>query len=102
MKDIVSHEVSSIQKGYLGKKSIEERAVKLANYLIDTKDTVRGAAKKFGVSKSTVHKDVTLQNGLKIGHVGAIINRPFPKHIEIKKVFLAARNPVVKLGLIIK
>ena len=39
--------------------SIEERAVNLAHYIIDTKDTVRGAAKKFGVSKSTVHKDVS-------------------------------------------
>lgn len=38
---------------------IEERAVELAHYIIDTKDTVRGAAKRFGVSKSTVHKDVT-------------------------------------------
>ena len=39
--------------------SIEERAVSLAQYIIDTGDTVRGAAKKFGVSKSTVHKDVS-------------------------------------------
>ena len=39
--------------------SIEERAVMLAHYIIDSKDTVRGAAKKFGVSKSTVHKDVS-------------------------------------------
>lgn len=38
--------------------SIEERAVILAQYIIDSKDTVRGAAKKFGVSKSTVHKDI--------------------------------------------
>ena len=38
---------------------IEERAIKLAKYIIDTKDTVRGAAKKFGISKSTVHKDVS-------------------------------------------
>lgn len=38
---------------------IEERAIKLAKYIIDTKDTVRGTAKKFGVSKSTVHKDVS-------------------------------------------
>ena len=42
-------------KGY----SIEERAVSLAHYIIDSKDTVRGAAKKFGISKSTVHKDVS-------------------------------------------
>ena len=39
--------------------SIEERAVKLAQYIIDSKDTVRGTAKKFGISKSTVHKDVS-------------------------------------------
>ena len=39
--------------------SIEERAVNLAQYIIDSKDTVRGAAKKFGISKSTVHKDVS-------------------------------------------
>ena len=39
--------------------SIEERAIKLAHYIIDSKDTVRGTAKKFGISKSTVHKDVS-------------------------------------------
>ena len=41
------------------KMYIEERAINLAHYIIDSKDTVRGAAKKFGVSKSTVHKDVS-------------------------------------------
>ena len=41
-------------KGY-----IEERAVKTAEYIIETKATVRQTARKFGVSKSTVHKDVT-------------------------------------------
>ena len=39
--------------------SIEQRAVNLAHYIVDSKDTVRGTAKKFGVSKSTVHKDVS-------------------------------------------
>ena len=51
--------------------SIEERAVKLAHYIIDTKDTVRGAAKKFGVSKSTVHKDVS-ERLIHINHALAI------------------------------
>ena len=37
----------------------EERAVDLAHYIIETGATVRQAAKKFGISKSTVHKDVT-------------------------------------------
>lgn len=75
--------------------TIEERAITLAHYIIDSKDTVRGAAKKFGISKSTVHKDVTLWNGLKFGQV-------IPESIEINKVFLAEKNPVVKLGLVIK
>lgn len=39
--------------------SIEERCVILARYLIDNKSTVRAVAKEFGVSKSTVHKDIT-------------------------------------------
>ena len=43
----------------LGKVYIDERAVELAHYIIDTKDTVRGAAKRFGISKSTVHTDMT-------------------------------------------
>jgi putative DeoR family transcriptional regulator (stage III sporulation protein D) len=37
------------------KGNIEERAVRLAEYIIEQKTTVRTAAKKFGVSKSTVH-----------------------------------------------
>lgn len=38
---------------------IEERALEIGRYIINTNDTVRGAARIFGVSKSTVHKDVT-------------------------------------------
>ena len=38
---------------------IEERACKLANYIIENKATVRVAAKVFSVSKSTVHKDIS-------------------------------------------
>ena len=41
------------------KNYIEERAIELAEYIINKKSTVRAAAKKFGISKSTVHKDVT-------------------------------------------
>ena len=41
------------------KDYIEERVLEVAQYIIDSKDTVRGAAKKFGISKSTVHKDVS-------------------------------------------
>ena len=86
---------SSYNLHIISKQTIEERATELAQYIIDTKDTVRGAAKKFGISKSTVHKDVTLQNGKEIEQV-------IPESIEIKGVFLSTKNPVVRLGMIIK
>ena len=38
---------------------MEQRARELALYLIENRTTVRAAAKKFGVSKSTVHKDLS-------------------------------------------
>jgi stage III sporulation protein D, spoIIID len=38
---------------------LEQRARELAQYLIENRTTVRAAAKKFGVSKSTVHKDLS-------------------------------------------
>jgi putative DeoR family transcriptional regulator (stage III sporulation protein D) len=37
----------------------KERCIILGEYLVETGSTVRAAAKKFGISKSTVHKDVT-------------------------------------------
>ena len=40
------------------KTYIEERAMEIARYIIDNNTTVRQAAKHFGISKSTVHKDV--------------------------------------------
>ena len=41
------------------KDYIEERTVEIAEYIIENSATVRQTAKKFGISKSTVHKDVT-------------------------------------------
>lgn len=41
------------------KTYIEERAVEVANFIINSNATVRETAKKFGISKSTVHKDIT-------------------------------------------
>lgn len=73
--------------------SIEERAIKLAQYIIDTKDTVRGAAKRFGISKSTVHMDVTQKNGWENKNVGGDAHiYPFQKEIEIRKVFFAEKR----------
>ena len=41
------------------KDYIEERAIEIAYYIIENQATVRQTAKEFGISKSTVHKDVT-------------------------------------------
>lgn len=52
-----------ISGGSLLKEYIEERAVEIANYIIDYNATVRQTAKKFGISKSTVHRDVAKWTG---------------------------------------
>ena len=41
------------------KGNMEERAQRLAQYIIENRTTVRAAAAKFGISKSTVHKDIS-------------------------------------------
>lgn len=48
------------------KDYIEERAMEVASYIIGTNATVRQAAKQFGISKSTVHADATIQNDTKV------------------------------------
>ena len=57
------------------KGNIEERACALADYIIENRATVRAAAKKFGISKSTVHKD--LQDRL------PGINRPLYQQVKV-------------------
>ena len=58
------------------KLGIEERACELAAYIIESKATVRAAAKKFGISKSTVHKDLSERLEQ--------INRPL--YLQVKEV----------------
>ena len=58
------------------KGNIEERACSLAQYIIENNTTVRGAARKFGISKSTVHKDI--QDRL------PAFNRPL--YLQVKQV----------------
>lgn len=41
------------------KDYIEERAIEIGTYIVENNATVRQTAKQFGISKSTVHKDVT-------------------------------------------
>ena len=60
---------------------IEERAKLLASYIIETKSTVRQAAKKFNVSKSTVHKDISER----LEKVNPSLARDAKKVLEINK-----------------
>ncbi len=59
MKEQKIHYKTISEKDKVSRKTIEERAIELAYYIIETGDTVRGTAKKYGISKSTVHKDVS-------------------------------------------
>ena len=65
---------------------IEERAVEIANYIIENNATVRQTAKQFRISKSTVHKDVTerlLQINPSLGHIrGGIATREKYLHLH--------------------
>ncbi len=63
------------------KDYIESRAIEVANYIIDHNATVRQTAKKFGISKSTVHKDIT-ERLQKVNHQLAMEAR---KVLEVNK-----------------
>ena len=60
---------------------IDERAKLLAAYIIETRSTVRQAAKKFNISKSTVHKDITER----LEKVNPSLARDAKKVLEINK-----------------
>lgn len=60
---------------------VEERAIELGVYIIENKETVRGTAKKFGISKSTVHKDVSQR----LKSVNPSLYKEVKKILEINK-----------------
>ena len=63
------------------RETLEERAIKLAEYIIKNKSTVRFTAKKFGVSKSTVHKDVAQR----LKGIDLALYREVKKILEVNK-----------------
>ena len=63
------------------KDYIEERAVEIANYIIETRATVRQTAKRFGISKSTVHKDVTER----LAKVNPLLSSEARKVLDVNK-----------------
>ena len=60
---------------------LEERAVEIAKYIIDNNATVRQTAKQFGISKSTVHKDVTER----LSQVNPTLAREARKVLDVNK-----------------
>ena len=69
------------------RQHIEERTVELGKYIVEKKCTVREAAKKFGISKSTVHKDVTQRlrkiNLMLANQVGSVLlENKMERHIR--------------------
>lgn len=60
---------------------VEERAAVIGEYIIESKATVRTAAKKFGISKSTVHKDVSQR----LKNINPALYREVKEVLEINK-----------------
>lgn len=81
------------------KDCVEERAVVLGRYIVDTGATVRVCAKKYGISKSTVHKDVST----KLKFLDEDLYIKVKKVLEINKAQrhirggLATKNKYLKL-----
>lgn len=63
------------------KTNMEERACDLAVYIIENKATVRAAAKQFGISKSTVHKDLTER----LEHINKPLYQQVKEVLELNK-----------------
>lgn len=63
------------------KDYIEERAVHIANYIIENNATVRQTAKAFGISKSTVHKDVADR----LQYINPVLAKEARKVLDVNK-----------------
>lgn len=61
--------------------STKERCLILAADLVENKSTVRAVAAKFGISKSTVHKDITYN----LSHIDKVLHGEVQKVLEINK-----------------
>ena len=66
-------------------KNIIKRVIDIADHIIETKDTIRETAKKFKISKSTVHKDLQ-ERLIQIDTKYNIIKKIMNEHIEIRHI----------------
>lgn len=80
---------------------VEKRALELGEYIIENKTTIRAAAKHFGISKSTVHKDVSQR----LIHIAPQIHSSVKEILELNKAQrhirggLATKNKYRKTGI---
>ena len=63
------------------REALEDRALKLGEYIVENKATVRKAAREFGISKSTVHKDVSER----LKYINTSLYKDVKKILEINK-----------------
>ena len=77
----ISQNVKKRSEGFPLKDYIEERAVHIANYIIENNATVRQTAKAFGISKSTVHKDVAER----LQHINLALAKEARKVLDVNK-----------------
>lgn len=79
------------------KDYIEERAVELACYIIETKSTVRQTARQFGISKSTVHMVVTKKNYIEILYIWLNDKRERTINLDVYSFFFFRKILIVNI-----
>lgn len=79
------------------KEYIEERAIQIANYIIDENATVRQTAKRFGISKSTVHKVVTKKNCIEILYIWLNDKRERTINLDVYSFFFFRKILIVNI-----
>ena len=82
---------------FIVKDYIEERAVEIAGYIIETKATVRQTAKQFGISKSTVHMVVTKKNCIEILYIWLNDKREQTINLDVYSFFFFRKILIVNI-----
>lgn len=79
------------------KDYIEERAVEIAGYIIETKATVRQTAKQFGISKSTVHMVVIKKNCIEILYIWLNDKRERTINLDVYSFFFFRKILIINI-----
>lgn len=79
------------------KEYIEERAISIANYIVEHNATVRQTAKAFGVSKSTVHMVVTKKNCIEILYIWLNDKRERTINLDVYSFFFFRKILIVNI-----